>query len=150
MVLYCLQKCALSSADRVPGYEPVGREFESPRARHKQKRQDLLLSFFVYGLPSAERALLQGFALNRVRKSAESRRQLASVRLGETRSHRERISYTMQSIVMAQFSALNGVRKRGKGRCQLASIRPAIAHFRKEMYLPRLPMMFARFYIERV
>ena len=29
--------CALSSADRVPGYEPVGREFESPRARHKKK-----------------------------------------------------------------------------------------------------------------
>ena len=29
-----LYGCALSSADRVPGYEPVGREFESPRARH--------------------------------------------------------------------------------------------------------------------
>ena len=28
-------KCALSSVDRVPGYEPVGRRFESSRARHK-------------------------------------------------------------------------------------------------------------------
>ena len=27
--------CALSSVDRVPGYEPVGRRFESSRARHK-------------------------------------------------------------------------------------------------------------------
>ena len=27
-------KCALSSVDRVPGYEPVGRRFESFRARH--------------------------------------------------------------------------------------------------------------------
>lgn len=27
--------CARSSVDRVPGYEPVGREFESPRARQK-------------------------------------------------------------------------------------------------------------------
>ena len=42
MVLYitlkreCLQhrKCAISSVDRVPGYEPVGRRFESCMARH--------------------------------------------------------------------------------------------------------------------
>ena len=27
---------ALSSVDRVPGYEPVGRRFESSRARHKK------------------------------------------------------------------------------------------------------------------
>ena len=32
--------CARSSVDRVPGYEPVGRGFESPRARQKK---DLLL-----------------------------------------------------------------------------------------------------------
>ena len=29
-------KCAPSSADRVPGYEPVGREFESPGARQER------------------------------------------------------------------------------------------------------------------
>ena len=29
--------CALSSVDRVPGYEPVGRRFESSRARHKER-----------------------------------------------------------------------------------------------------------------
>ena len=29
--------CALSSADRVPGYEPVGQRFESSRARHKKE-----------------------------------------------------------------------------------------------------------------
>ena len=28
--------CALSSVDRVPGYEPVGRRFESSRARHRK------------------------------------------------------------------------------------------------------------------
>ena len=30
-------ECALSSADRVPGYEPVGRRFESFRARQKHR-----------------------------------------------------------------------------------------------------------------
>ena len=29
-------ECACSSADRVPGYEPVGRGFESPQARQKE------------------------------------------------------------------------------------------------------------------
>ena len=28
--------CALSSADRVPGYEPVGQRFESSRARQQE------------------------------------------------------------------------------------------------------------------
>ena len=32
-----LKKCAHSSADRVPGYEPVGRGFESPWARQSKK-----------------------------------------------------------------------------------------------------------------
>ena len=42
-------KCALSSADRVPGYEPVGRRFESYRAR-KQKviHSDDFLFFTQY------------------------------------------------------------------------------------------------------
>ena len=33
--------CAISSVDRVPGYEPVGRRFESRMARHdyRPKRQ---------------------------------------------------------------------------------------------------------------
>ena len=36
--------CALSSADRVPGYEPVGQRFESSRARQTQEmRKHLLL-----------------------------------------------------------------------------------------------------------
>ena len=30
------KKCAPSSADRVPGYEPVGRGFESPQARQQK------------------------------------------------------------------------------------------------------------------
>ena len=30
------RKCARSSVDRVPGYEPVGRGFESPRARQQK------------------------------------------------------------------------------------------------------------------
>ncbi len=34
--------CARSSADRVPGYEPVGRGFESPRARGESKPNGLL------------------------------------------------------------------------------------------------------------
>ena len=31
-------ECACSSADRVPGYEPVGRGFESPQARQKKAK----------------------------------------------------------------------------------------------------------------
>ena len=30
--------CACSSVDRVPGYEPVGRGFESPQARQKKAK----------------------------------------------------------------------------------------------------------------
>ena len=44
--------CALSSADRVPGYEPVGRRFESFRARHKngQSHCDRPFLFRPYSL----------------------------------------------------------------------------------------------------
>ena len=42
--------CALSSVDRVPGYEPVGRRFESSRARHKKKHPDLGCFFLSRGL----------------------------------------------------------------------------------------------------
>ena len=38
---------ALSSVDRVPGYEPVGRRFESSRARHR-KSTPLTLGCFFY------------------------------------------------------------------------------------------------------
>ena len=37
--------CALSSADRVPGYEPVGQMFESSRAR-QTKEPELMFGFF--------------------------------------------------------------------------------------------------------
>ena len=40
---------ALSSVDRVPGYEPVGRRFESSRAR--QKKQAYWLAFFAFCAP---------------------------------------------------------------------------------------------------
>ena len=136
----------------MPGYEPVGREFESPGARHKQKRQDLLLSFLFISPLGVDSTLIQkrNAFLNRVRKSAESRRQLASVRLGVTRCLWQRISYTVQRTVGARmmfaliqiatttsvgFSfycvprrfelyqgfALNGVRTQGKGRCNRGS-----------------------------
>ena len=39
---------ALSSVDRVPGYEPVGRRFESSRARHKGKTPQ---SWGVFSFP---------------------------------------------------------------------------------------------------
>ena len=43
---------ALSSVDRVPGYEPVGRRFESSRARHKEERHPSRMSlFFLYDVP---------------------------------------------------------------------------------------------------
>ena len=47
----CFQhrKCAISSVDRVPGYEPVGRRFESCVARHETFKRNLggfLLLFF--------------------------------------------------------------------------------------------------------
>ena len=38
--------CALSSADRVPGYEPVGQRFESSRARHKNSRSLNAVCYF--------------------------------------------------------------------------------------------------------
>ena len=47
MLLYVSKnKCAPSSADRVPGYEPVGRGFESPGAR--QKRKDTRVVSFLF------------------------------------------------------------------------------------------------------
>ena len=39
--------CALSSADRVPGYEPVGQRFESSRARQKKDFEHLFGVFFL-------------------------------------------------------------------------------------------------------
>ncbi len=39
--------CAASSVDRVPGYEPVGRRFESCAARQENKVHYLDLVFFV-------------------------------------------------------------------------------------------------------
>ena len=39
--------CALSSADRVPGYEPVGQRFESSRARQKKHLKLLLGVLFL-------------------------------------------------------------------------------------------------------
>ena len=36
--------CARSSVDRVPGYEPVGRGFESPRARHNVETKKMSLA----------------------------------------------------------------------------------------------------------
>ena len=53
-------------------------------------------------------------------------------------------------LLQKRNAFLNRVRTRGKGRCQLASIRSAEAHFRKEMYLPRVQMMFAPCFIESV
>ena len=40
-------KCAHSSVDRVPGYEPVGRRFESSWARHK-KQHTLAVCCFLF------------------------------------------------------------------------------------------------------
>ena len=41
-------ECACSSADRVPGYEPVGRGFESPQARHKNLCQQTEVFCFPF------------------------------------------------------------------------------------------------------
>ena len=47
VVLYMsTQECALSSADRVPGYEPVGQRFESSRARHETHENVSFHGFF--------------------------------------------------------------------------------------------------------
>ena len=51
--------CARSSVDRVPGYEPVGRGFESPRARHKKAKSKIDLAFLTkFALQASEIALL--------------------------------------------------------------------------------------------
>ena len=47
------KKCACSSVDRVPGYEPVGRGFESPQARQK-KALALASAFFNEICPSVK------------------------------------------------------------------------------------------------
>ena len=50
--------CARSSVDRVPGYEPVGRGFESPRARQQKKERlstKTNVLFFELSVPQAER-----------------------------------------------------------------------------------------------
>ena len=44
--------CALSSVDRVPGYEPVGRRFESSRARQTKNTPNR--GVFLFGTPCAE------------------------------------------------------------------------------------------------
>ena len=82
--IYC--KSALSSADRVPGYEPVGREFESPRARHKQKTT--LLGGFLFITPWGESALLCNLFANGVRKQALS--------VGACSQERRRSSFCLQ------------------------------------------------------
>lgn len=44
--------CACSSVDRVPGYEPVGRRFESCQARQAGAKFALLRRFFISARPS--------------------------------------------------------------------------------------------------
>ena len=44
-----ISKCPCSSVDRVPGYEPVGRRFESRQARqHDTLRFAVRVCFYVY------------------------------------------------------------------------------------------------------
>ena len=43
--------CACSSVDRVPGYEPVGRRFESCQARHRRSKVRFAPAFFYYRPP---------------------------------------------------------------------------------------------------
>ena len=43
-----IKKCACSSVDRVPGYEPVGRGFESPQARQAGLGANLRSKFFYF------------------------------------------------------------------------------------------------------
>ncbi len=47
-------RCALSSADRVLGYEPIGQRFESSRAR--QNRQSICFAGFILLLSTTERS----------------------------------------------------------------------------------------------
>ena len=42
------RKCAISSVDRVPGYEPVGRRFESCMARHEPVRTKVFMGFLFF------------------------------------------------------------------------------------------------------
>ncbi len=72
MVLYVSKKKrAPSSADRVPGYEPVGRGFESPGARHNQETTQTggFLVIMSSVLDSTLLCKCNAFA-NRVRKRA--------------------------------------------------------------------------------
>ena len=53
--------CALSSVDRVPGYEPVGRRFESSWARHKKQHTFWCAVFYrVFGCKDLTYAVSEG------------------------------------------------------------------------------------------
>ena len=62
--------CALSSADRVPGYEPVGQRFESSRARHKNE-EDCNAVFFVFIVRSLHSSLSQMLAFALLHEKAK-------------------------------------------------------------------------------
>ena len=166
MILYCLQICALSSADRVPGYEPVGREFESPRARKTKDRSCACL--FVLSALVSIRLLATSLQIEFGRKPKAW--ELAHISVGEAHfrkemylTNRKAISGRAPSRVSFCFPCswsdstpcnfvANRVRKRGKavvsvrgspkrslsfGGSRIASIRLADVLFAPQKASPR-------------
>lgn len=76
MIIYLIVECACSSVDRVPGYEPVGREFESPQARQKEKPPARWLFFLYFSLLSLHSSLFTNMAgrLFQIRDKREERK----------------------------------------------------------------------------
>ena len=62
VIIYLIVECACSSVDRVPGYEPVGREFESPQARQKEKPPARWLFFLYFSLLSLHSSLFSAMS----------------------------------------------------------------------------------------
>ena len=66
----------VAQLDRVPGYEPGGRTFESCQARHTNKKAHLQVGFFVCGVRLAERRAPTFDKLRRKEQFGPSRRRV--------------------------------------------------------------------------
>ena len=98
--------CALSSADRVPGYEPVGRRFESCRARQKKKtRSSVSFSFCVTYCTGFESLCLCRYDRQKLSGGEFLGRCAALVSSLDTTSDRERRNVFRRNLYYLAYSA---------------------------------------------
>ena len=89
-----LPRAAVAQLDRVPGFEPGGRGFESLRPRHKMKKYPLPLSGYFFILPARRKDpelpnhAARGRGFDKIAGSDFGRRQPAQPRAGQGRQRR--------------------------------------------------------------